>query len=356
MIGRERVKALAYEMGFDACGITTPELPRQAERTMEKWIEEGKHGEMRYLDDYVKRRERFHGSFPEAKSVIVLGVNYYSKEMAQGGRPTGGVRGRVARYAWGQDYHRVIRQKVDLLKERIGQEAGRLVRFESAVDTQALLERTLAQRAGLGFRGRQTQLLSLQFGPWLFLAELLTDLELEPDEPFTATCGTCRLCVDECPTGAIEEAGGLDARKCIAYLTIEHKSDIPTELRPKIRDWVFGCDQCLTICPYTAKQKDTHWRSLTQEEGFGPELDLLELIEIGSSGQYEKQFGAAAISRANRKQLARNACVALGNSGRQEAIPILERALLDPSAMVRRHAEWAIEQIQNHQSVRDSNG
>ncbi len=256
--------------------------------------------------------------------------------------------GCVARYAWGRDYHKVLRGKIDVLKGKIRGEAGRAVQFEEGVDTKPFLERAFAERAGLGFRGKQTQLLSLQFGPWLFLAELLTDLALEADEPFSGSCGTCRLCIDECPTDAIDEAGHIDARKCVAYLTIEHKTEIPIELRPKIGNWVFGCDECLNICPYTAKQKETAWNDLTETEGFGPQLNMEELFRIKSNREYEQKFGPSAISRANRKQLMRNACVVLGNSGRQEALPFLEQAMRDPSKLVREHAEWAIEQVKKN--------
>ena len=342
MITRDRVKTLAREVGFHACGITVPKPIREAEDALQKWSEQGKHGEMKYLENYELRRDQFWNDFGEAKSVIVLGINYFSKEKSNSG---GNTTGRVARYAWGEDYHRVISKKLEILKERMGQEAGQKIRFESAVDTRPLFERTLAQRAGLGFIGRQTQLLSLQFGPWLFLAELITDLELEPDEPFYGSCGTCRLCIDECPTGAIEETGHIDARKCVAYLTIEHKTGIPSELRQKIGNWVFGCDECLNVCPYTAKQKETDWAGLTREAGFGSELDLLQLFEIKSNRAYQRKFRASPISRANRKQLLRNAAVVLGNSGSIQALPVLKKALDDPSFLVREHVSWAIDQI-----------
>ena len=213
------------------------------------------------------------------------------------------------------------------------------------MDTKPLLERTLAERAGLGFIGKQTQLLSLQFGPWLFLSELLTNLELEPDQPFSGSCGTCRLCIDTCPTGAIEETGTIDARKCIAYLTIEHKTKIPSELRPQIGDHVFGCDECLQVCPYTAKQKESHWDDLKQDSGFGPYFNLEKLFEIKSNREYKRLFSETAISRANRKQFLRNACVVLGNIGSEAAIPLLKKALQDSSPMVLEHAQWAIDQI-----------
>ncbi len=342
MITKNRVKILAQEIGFHACGITLPKPIPEAEEALKLWSEQGKHGEMKYLENYDARRNQFKESFKKAKSIIVLGVNYFSKKSAGA---NGTLTGRVARYAWGKDYHKVIAKKLEVFQEKIKLEAGRDVYFESAIDTKPLFERALAQKAGLGFIGKQTQLLSLQFGPWLFLSELITDLELVSDEPFSGSCGTCRLCIDECPTKAIEETGHIDARKCIAYLTIEHKTEIPLEFRAKIGNWVFGCDECLNVCPYTAKQKETNWNELTAESGFGSELDLLKLFEIKSNGEYKKKFQDSPISRANRKQLLRNACVVLGNSGSPEALPVLEKALQDSSPLVQEHAQWAVNQI-----------
>ncbi len=347
MITKDRIKTLAQETGFHACGITLPKPIPEAEEALKHWSEQGKHGEMKYLENYEARRDQFWGNLSKAKSVIVLGINYYSKTHNGTDRE---LTGRVARYAWGKDYHKVIAKRLEVLKEKIKSEVRCEVHFESAVDAKPLFERAFAQKAGLGFIGKQTQLLSLQFGPWLFLSELITDLELEPDEPFSGSCGTCRLCIDECPTEAIEETGHIDARKCIAYLTIEHKTEIPMELRPKIGNWVFGCDECLNVCPYTAKQKETNWNELTAESGFGSELDLLKLFEIGSNGQYEKKFRESPISRANRKQLLRNACVVLGNSGSIEALPTLEKAVQDPSHLVQEHARWAVTQISKRRS------
>lgn len=345
MMTKERIKELAHETGFDACGITTPEPPPEAEQTIHQWVEEGRHGEMAYLEHYTERRDQFRSHFPETKSVIVLGVNYFSESVK---KQNGSLNGFVARYAWGRDYHKVIRERIGFLKEKIQKEFTVPIMFEDGVDTKPFLERALAERAGLGFRGKQTQLLSLTFGPWLFLTELLTDLELEPDEPFSGSCGSCRLCIDECLTNAIDETGRIDARKCVAYLTIEHKTEIPVELRSKIGNWVFGCDECLNVCPYTAKQKETAWRDLTEETGFGSQLNMAELFQIQSNREYKKKFGGSAVSRANRKQLMRNGCVVLGNSGRKEALPFLEQAMRDQSELVREHAEWAIKRIRGN--------
>lgn len=321
MISSGEIKSLAASLGFDACGITPAGPLPAAEEKLKLWLREGRHGGMKYLEDFESRAKRFWENFPEAKSIIVVGVNYYSKNnftpphpdpLPQGGRGEE-VKGRVARYAWGKDYHRVIGKRLGGFRDRLNELTGRSLRVEICVDTKPLLERSLAQRAGLGFIGKQSQLLSPKFGPWLFLAELVTDLELEPDTPFVGSCGTCRICIDECPTEAIRPEGGIDARRCIAYLTIEHKGEIPEPLRPLIGDWVFGCDICLQVCPYTAKSKEGDWPQLKRESGFGEHLDLLKLFKIPSNRAYEKYFEGTAITRSRRKQLLRNAAIVLEN-------------------------------------------
>ncbi len=330
MISSNQVKFLASSLGFDACGIVRIDgsILEEDMRPFRTWIAQGFHGTMKYLEDFESRAKKFWENFPEAKSLIVVGVNYYSGhgDAAKGRNgkisaspfPRVAVsenQGRVARYAWGKDYHRVIGKRLEELRNELSKLAGRQIRAEICVDTKPLLERSLAQRAGLGFVGKQSQLLSPKFGPWLFLAELVTDLELEPDPPFVGSCGSCRICIDECPTQAIHPEGGIDARRCIAYLTIEHKGEISENLHSAIGDWVFGCDICLQVCPYASKGKETAWEELKSPAGKGTSLDLLKLFKIPSNGSYEKEFGETAISRANRKQLLRNATIVLQNKG-----------------------------------------
>lgn len=313
MITSDQVKKLAHSLGFDACGITPAERPLSAEKAFLQWIDKGFHGEMRYLENYESRARKFWENFPEAKSIIVVGVNYYSPSRRRETASRENPQGKVARYAWGKDYHHVIRKRLEELHKKLSDLAGRAVRAEICVDTKPLLERSLAQKAGLGFIGKQSQLLNPQFGPWLFLAELVTDLELDPDAPYVGTCGSCTLCIDACPTGAIHPQGGIDARRCIAYLTIEHKGEIPEAFRPLIGDWVFGCDLCLQVCPHTSKSKETHWPELRPEAGHGGTLDLLKLLEIPSNRTYKKKFEGTALLRASRKQMIRNAKIVLEN-------------------------------------------
>ncbi|MBI4372888.1 MAG: tRNA epoxyqueuosine(34) reductase QueG [Candidatus Omnitrophica bacterium] len=339
MISLDQIKSLARSLGFDVCGITGAGPLPEAEEALRLWVKEGRHGGMKYLEDFEFRAKRFWESFPEAKSIIVVGVNYYSENAgaasgstsrkARRGLPRPDERrgnlaptdgndastGRIARYAWGKDYHQVIRSRLKEFQQKLEQLAGRPTKVEICVDTKPLLERPLAQKAGLGFIGKQSQLLSPEFGPWLFLAELVTDLELAPDIPFIGSCGTCRICIDECPTEAILPEGGIDARRCISYLTIEHKGEIPEALRPLIGDWVFGCDICLEVCPFTSKAKETKWPEFRPESGFGRRLDLVKLLEIPSNRAYEREFEGSALPRANRKQMRRNAATVLKNLG-----------------------------------------
>jgi len=330
MISSSQIKSLARELGFDACGIVRIDRKRAAlpfdddRQELRRWVAQGRHGTMKYLEDFESRAKKFWEAFPGARSIIVVGVNYYSEKRGQVSdqsardlspfqlRGESG-KGKVARYAWGRDYHRAIGKRLEEFRERLTELSGRPVRAEICVDTKPLPERSLAQKAGLGFIGKQSQLLSPKFGPWLFLAELVTDLELEPDLPYLGSCGQCTICIDRCPTQAILPEGGIDARRCIAYLTIEHKGEIAEELKPLIGDWVFGCDLCLQVCPYAAKGKETEWAELKAESGFGPELDLVKLLGIPSNRAYEKQFEGMAILRASRKQMARNLQIVLRN-------------------------------------------
>lgn len=381
------VKKLAQEVGFDVCGITTAAPPAEAERQLTAWVQSGKHGGMKYLEQFSARAENLRQQFPEANSIIVLGLNYFSYDNGhcEGAKRLKQTRteiassalrpphndpferlrvmvsksthdnavGRVARYAWGRDYHFVIKEKIEALTWRIRESSSREIQFEDAIDTKPILERPLAERAGLGLIGKQTQLLSPEFGPWLFLAELITDLELEPDQPFRAplrvfhkgTCGSCRRCIDRCPAGAIEERGGIDARKCIAYLTIESKGAIPVEFREKMGNRVFGCDECLEACPYTSKQKETACEDLKASAGAGSVLDLEKLFDLKNESEYRSAFRGSAILRSKRAQLLRNACVVLGNSRQKSALRVLRQAREDSSPLVREHADWALCQL-----------
>lgn len=343
----KNIKAIAEKIGFDVVGVTKPGSLIQGEQAIQNWVEEGLHGSMKYLENFAERKTRFFETVKEVKSVIVLGVNYYTSHQSPdtSHQESKSVLGRVARYAWGKDYHEVIRRKHEELICKIQKIAGEDFQAKSCVDIQPIPERFAAVQSGLGFIGKHTNLLNQKFGPWLFLSEIVTNLDLEEDIPSQGDCGTCTHCQTVCPTGALDQDYKMDARRCIAYLTIEHKGIIPRELRPKIKNWIFGCDECLAICPFTSKSKESSWKELTPAEGKGEWLNIDKLFELKSNSDYEREFQGTALLRASRKQMLRNACIILGNSGDEKAIPYLMKALQDKSPLVRLHAAWALAQF-----------
>ena len=363
---KESIKARAKQLGFVLAGFTTPE-PAPHLKFYENWLARGHHAEMNYLATDRARAARANPRLllPECKSILVLGVPYnrphpnpspkigrganqFDSHLPQWGEGPG-VRGRVASYALGEDYHIVLPPRLQSLVEFIEAQVGHPVPNRYYTDTGPLLERDLAQRAGLGWIGKNTSLSHPQKGSYFLLAEILLGLELEPDAPFaTDHCGTCTRCIDACPTDAILPNRSLDARRCISFLTIENKGDIPEELRPKMQDWIFGCDICQQVCP---------WNKFSAPEGdasFGPRAgaaatDLIATLAL-TPQSFNRQFKRSPIQRAKRRGLLRNASVALGNLGNEEAIPALETARTDSESLVREHANWAIEQIENRKS------
>jgi epoxyqueuosine reductase len=250
----------------------------------------------------------------------------------------------VAAYAWGRDYHRVLPERMRALVAFIEQQVGGPVAHRWYTDTGPLLERELAQRAGLGWIGKNTCLINPRLGSYFLLAEILLGIELEPDEPLTPDrCGTCRRCLDACPTGCILPDRTLDARRCISYLTIENKGTIPPDLRPQMGDWVFGCDVCQTACPWNKFAEEEFEPAFAASPGLpSPDLEA----ELGLTPQdFNKKFKESPVQRAKRRGYQRNVAVALGNSGQQAVIPVLEKALHSDEPLVREHAAWALGQL-----------
>lgn len=354
----EQIKTLAFETGFDTVGIVPLASLEDGEEAISAWIKEGWHGTMKYLEDFQLRRKRLLQEIPNARSVVCLGVNYYQGEVhrtksiehevkphAPSPMPSAEFSGKIARYAWGKDYHQVIRKRHETFIKKIRSTLQINFQARSCVDTQPVPERFAAVQAGMGFVGKHTGLLNPQFGPWLFLSEIVTDLDLESEIPSRGDCGACTHCQTVCPTGALDQDYKIDARLCIAYLTIEHKGIIPRELRPKIKDWIFGCDECMAICPFTSKQQETSWTEFHSDQGPGTKLMMDQLFNLSSNREYEKKFAGTAVLRAGLKQMLRNACIVLGNSGSPEALPYLKKAIRHASALVRLHAAWALGQI-----------
>jgi len=327
------IKARAAALGFDACGITHAEPSRRAAFYRE-WTAAGRAGEMQWLLRDPERRSDPRAVLPGACSLIVVGLNYWQEAPPQ--------RGRIARYALGDDYHAIMQEKLDALA------ADLVARGASAkvyVDTGPVLEKPLAERAGLGWQGKSTMLIHPKLGPWLLLGEIITTLELEPDRPATDHCGSCSRCLTACPTGAITAPYQLDARRCIAYLTIELKGSIPEELRPLIGDRVYGCDECLDVCPWNRFAQTTREARFLQtpESPSGGDA-LRDLLEI-SGPEFKRRYARSPILRVKRRGLLRNVCVVLGNIGTAEDLPALRRAEAHEEPLVREHAAWAVKRI-----------
>lgn len=337
---KEQIKRKANELGFILAGVTTPDPPPHYS-TFENWLAQNRHGAMGYLatDRSRMRRADPHEILPECKSILVLATPYSpplaSKEEGLE------LQGEIASYAQGKDYHDVLPARLQELVRFIEAQVAGPVKNRWYTDTGPILERDLAQRAGIGWIGKNTCLIHPRHGSYFLLAEILLDLELEPDSPFvTDHCGTCRRCIDACPTDCILPDRTIDARRCISYLTIELKDDVPVELRDKIGSWVFGCDICQMVCPWNrfAEQGDPAF----ENEGSLPSLtDEMAL----TSQMFNQRFQGSPVKRAKRRGYLRNIAVALGNAGDMLALPVLQKALNDEEPMVREHAQWAIEQI-----------
>jgi epoxyqueuosine reductase len=257
--------------------------------------------------------------------------------------------GVIARYARFDDYHNILGKRLKSLAEFVNRLGGVGTRSLGYVDTGPLLERDLAQRAGLGFVGKHTNLISRALGNWIFLAEIITTLELEPDAPEKNYCGTCTRCLDACPTRAITGPFQLDARLCISYLTIELKGSIPVELRPAIGSRIYGCDDCLAVCPWNRLAREG---KLMQEHA-RPDLlqpDLIELLSLDDAG-FKRKFAATPIARTKRRGLLRNVCVALGNVGDSTTLPAVQRAANDKEPLIAEHAHWAMQQIEKRANL-----
>jgi len=328
------IKAQALGLGFDLAGITTLGPAKTAD-AFDDWLSRGYAGEMSYLPRGAEKRRDTRRPYPGATSAIVVALNY------GGTSPSG----PIARYARGDDYHDVMWKKLDSLHRWIGENVGRTVRGKAYVDTGPILERDLARKAGLGWFGKNTNLINPEIGSFFFIGSLLIDLELEPDAPFEADrCGTCTRCLDACPTQALVAPQVLDATRCISYLTIEARGAIPAELRDSVGTLIYGCDICQDVCPWNV----SFARELTEPAlAARPEMESPQLTELMrmSPGRWREFSRGSAIKRAKRSGFLRNVAVALGNSGSPEAIPALTDALSDEEPLVREHAAWAFSRL-----------
>ena len=348
-----RAVSEARALGFEAAGVVTQSRSGHAVH-YRQWLKAGRHGGMAYLaqEGAVERRSRLEASLPGFRSAVVVAHSYADADPGAGrGDPAQAV---VARYARGRDYHGVVSERLEVLGERLEAAAGRRVRRRVYVDAGPVLERELGMRAGLGWFGKNTMLIDPGRGSYFFLGVLMTDLDIPGSRPFEGDhCGTCRRCIDACPTGALlgrDDKGApvMDARLCISYLTIEHKGPLPRELRPALGNHVFGCDICQEACPWNLK-----FAAPTSEPAYAASagMDAVSLVDLArrllsiSGKQFQREFVHSPVSRAGRKGLLRNVCVALGNWGSEDAIPVLDEAMTDPAPLVRAHAAWALGRI-----------
>jgi epoxyqueuosine reductase len=343
------IRQRALELGFDDCRFTTAAAPDSAD-VFQKWISGKQHGEMAWLERNVAKRIDPQKVLPGAKSVICLAASYATHRSA-GGSPTDITRtsrprsfGLVARYARFDDYHEVLGERLKTLVNFIDTVADRKVRSLWYVDTGPVLERDFAQRAGFGFVGKHTNLISRRLGNWIFLAEILTTLELEPDAPERNHCGKCTRCIAACPTNAITAPFELDARKCISYLTIELKGAIPVELRAAIGNRIYGCDDCLAVCPWNRFAREGNLMKPHARKDLA-QPDLIELLQLDEAG-FKSRFAGTPMLRTKCRGLLRNVCVALGNVGDDSALPHLQKAAGDAEPLIAEHARWAMEQIE----------
>lgn len=350
----QRIKDEALRLGFDLAGIA-PATPSIHGGAVRDWLAAGHHGDMAWLARDPELRLDPARVVAGARTVIAVGLSY-AVAPPPAERWDDPRHGRIARYAWGPDYHDVLLPMLMELGRWLESEAGRPVAWRAYVDTGPVLEREVAARAGLGFVGRNTLLVTPEFGSFLFLGEILTDLEFEPDAPAeedganlrrgekVAGCGSCRRCLDACPTHAFPAAYVLNSRRCISYLTIEHRGSLPEELRPLMKNWIYGCDECQTVCPWVkqfARPGKTRFLRADPETAAPRLTEVLALDDDG----FRARFKGTPVLRTKRRGLLRNVCVALGNSGDPAVMPALERALADPEPLIREHAEWAIQRL-----------
>lgn len=355
----QRIKSKAYELGFDLIGIAPAERAPHAE-AYRRWIANRYHATMEWLARHPERREDPRLVILGARSVVVVGLSYFAVDppLEIWNDPS---RGRIARYAWGLDYHDIMLPRLRALGQFLDNET-RASPQRSYVDTGPILERSFALQAGLGFVGKNTLLINPKLGSYLFLGEILVGLDLEYDEPAeekgalcrvdpageskrVGTCGNCSRCLQICPTYAFPAPYILDSNRCISYLTIEHKGSIPPEIRPLMKNWIFGCDECQEICPWVRRYSQPTAAKFLHYEPDWAAPKLLDLLSMNESA-FRARFRGTPVYRTKRRGLLRNVAVAIGNWGDSEALPILEHVVKnEDDLLIREHAAWAIARI-----------
>ena len=330
----------AHDAGFDVVRVAPAELAPEIGDGLEAYLAAGHHGDMSWLEREPDRRKTPRGLWPEARSIILLGTNYGPETNPLGEEPNLDT-GAISVYARGQDYHDLIKKRLKALGRWLHAESG--ADLKVFVDTAPVMEKPLAAAAGLGWPGKHTNLVSRDFGSWLFLAEIFTAAELPPDAPESDHCGQCRRCLDACPTDAFPAPYRIDARRCISYLTIEHKGPIPAEFRVAMGNRIYGCDDCLAVCPWNK------FARRTGELAFHPRAELtaplLTLLAALDDDAFRRFFAGSPIKRIGRARFLRNVLIALGNSGNRDSVVTIEALLDDPVPLIRGMAVWALARL-----------
>jgi len=334
------IRARAKKLGFDAFGVTSPDARPDLKAKLQTALAAGWHGDMDWLAGAPEKRAAPAGLWNDVRSVIMLGVNYGPKD-----DPLGILahkdRGAISVYARNRDYHEIIKGRLKelagLFKRRTGHEV------KVFVDTAPVMEKPLAEAAGLGWQGKHTVLVSREFGSWLFLGAIFTSAELPVDAPYPESCGTCTRCLDICPTQAFPAPFRLDARRCLSYLNIEHKGPIPLEFRAAMGNRIYGCDDCLAVCPWNKFATATHEMKLAARDDFGAAA-LSELVQLDEAG-FRALFSASPIKRIGHARFLRNVLIAIGNSGDDALLPHAEARLTDPDPLIRGAAVWAVRRL-----------
>jgi epoxyqueuosine reductase len=337
---KEAIRARALHEGFDVAGFVAAGAPAGARQNLLEFLARGLHGDMEWMQRTAERRADPKALWPEAKSIVAVGANY-----APAADPLESLarkqRGSVSVYAQGADYHDVLKRRLKRLAGWIAQNFA--VEVKIFVDTAPVMEKPLAQAAGLGWQGKHTNLVSREFGSWLFLGSVFTTLEIAPDQAERDNCGSCSRCLDICPTRALPAPYRIDATRCISYLTIEHNGHIPREFREAIGNRIYGCDDCLAVCPWNK------FAVKSRESAFHPRIELTfpllrELVQLDEAS-FREFFRGSPVKRIGRDRFIRNVLVAIGNSGDQRLAPLVQQQLADPSPLVRAMAVWALSRL-----------
>ena len=345
----DELSRLSATEGLVLIGVCDVVADRDAESEYAEWLDRGHHGEMRYLERHARLKYDPRALLAGARSIVFAGINYFQKAPPNRSSDDG----RVARYAWGRDYHKELGKRLKRLARRLGERYPE-ERFRAWTDATPLAERYYAERAGIGFTGRNTLLISAQYGSWFLLGEILSTKRYRPSGESQgrhgACPGNCRRCIDVCPTGALYAPHRIDASRCISYLTIEYDGVIPEELRPAMGDWIFGCDLCQEVCPLNVRAQ------VTDVGGFitpiaGSRLELAEILSIRDDEEFTERFAGSPLMRAKRRRLLRNACIAAANLGARSLIARLRELARDEDEIIAEHAAWAerrLRETDNH--------